>query len=382
VTSSLMARVASGSSKRREMTFSVGSTIDPFSVGTAGDWKVDAPGVRPVHVFLYFDGANLSVMSTHDDAPALVHGAPVPGSWTSLPVPAVVSFGEGRLTFSAIADEQATTLISPANLPPHRSLRPPPRPLPPPPFPPRATGPRSFPPALAHPSAVRLPARDRFELEPTVILEGGALEVRSIGAKGTPPVVGRAEAQLGSATTRSSPIRNAPRASRIRRIALGVVGIAVVALGANALVLSNRAPPTALTRAVAFTGDARRGNGANMAETRAPVVLESAALTHVATATARLAAHEEPAQAPTKRAEVTPPPRPQALVGTAAGAPGDADASHTADADARSAADAIVRGDADVALILYTKLAAEHPRDRTFQVAREVLTARSAEAVR
>jgi len=76
-----------------------GLELAPLSVGTGGAWKVEAPGVRAVHFYLYFDGQTLFLQSAPGDDPPLIDGQPVPAAWTPAPDPCTVTFGQARLAF-------------------------------------------------------------------------------------------------------------------------------------------------------------------------------------------------------------------------------------------------------------------------------------------
>jgi|GEM_PF-6888921 len=70
-----------------------GRVLPPTSVGTHGMWRVDAPGMRDVHIFLYFDGETLFAQSADSRDPATIAGHPVGTDWIPIAMPCEIAFG-------------------------------------------------------------------------------------------------------------------------------------------------------------------------------------------------------------------------------------------------------------------------------------------------
>jgi hypothetical protein len=122
-----------------------GLELAPLSVGTGGAWKVEAPGVRAVHFYLYFDGQTLFLQSAAADDPPLIDGKPVPAAWTPAPDPCTVTFGQARLAFhptdnsdQAMEDERTIATALPDDFRHDAPLAPTPAKLPARPFKPGA----------------------------------------------------------------------------------------------------------------------------------------------------------------------------------------------------------------------------------------------------
>ncbi len=75
-----------------------------MSVGTQGTWRVEAPGVHPVHLYIYFDGQTLFLQSPDVPDPPTVDGRPLPASWTPAAPQCTVSFGRATLVFEPVDD--------------------------------------------------------------------------------------------------------------------------------------------------------------------------------------------------------------------------------------------------------------------------------------
>jgi hypothetical protein len=88
--------LTAGVSSVPQSQFVWGTPVRPFSVGSRGDWVVDAPGVEPVHLFLQFDGKMIHVAGGPTGAVQL-SGAPVDQTWRPVPVFSEVTFGAARL---------------------------------------------------------------------------------------------------------------------------------------------------------------------------------------------------------------------------------------------------------------------------------------------
>lgn len=75
-----------------------GTPAAPFSVGSRGDWVVQAPRVEPVHFFLAFDGRLIQASGLPTGPRLLLNGVAVGQSWTPVPVSSELSFGDARVT--------------------------------------------------------------------------------------------------------------------------------------------------------------------------------------------------------------------------------------------------------------------------------------------
>ncbi|HVW29691.1 MAG TPA: hypothetical protein VHC69_30215 [Polyangiaceae bacterium] len=96
--------LTSGSSGETTRTFRWGTPVPPVSVGTEGEWRVDAPGVLGLHLYVAFDGRMVHVAAA-EGARATVRGAAVARNWTRVPVRTEVRFGEASI---AVTCEEAT----------------------------------------------------------------------------------------------------------------------------------------------------------------------------------------------------------------------------------------------------------------------------------
>jgi hypothetical protein len=86
-----------GVSPLPQSVFVWGTASRAFSVGTHGDWAINAPGVAPVHFFLRFDGKMLHIAGGPSGAPLSVSGVVVDQTWRPLPVFSLVAFGGAQL---------------------------------------------------------------------------------------------------------------------------------------------------------------------------------------------------------------------------------------------------------------------------------------------
>src|SRR5258706_4534553 len=89
----LILEVREGVGTPDSIALETGRTLDPMGVGTGGDWKVSADGVRELHAFLYFDGARLYAQSVAIEQPAFVEGSPLGEAWTEIVPPATIAIG-------------------------------------------------------------------------------------------------------------------------------------------------------------------------------------------------------------------------------------------------------------------------------------------------
>ncbi len=85
--------VLSGHAPTLELRFALGVPTAPMSVGTAGQWAVQADRVSPVHLFLAFDGQNIHVAAAGPDLPVLLAGRSVGKEWALAPMPCELRFG-------------------------------------------------------------------------------------------------------------------------------------------------------------------------------------------------------------------------------------------------------------------------------------------------
>ncbi|MBN1606273.1 MAG: hypothetical protein JW940_06545 [Polyangiaceae bacterium] len=86
-------RILAGSGPAPTVRFVWGTPAVPFSVGSVGDWVVQAPGVEPVHFFLAFDGLLIQASGLPHGPRLLLNGVPVEQSWTPVPVSSQLAFG-------------------------------------------------------------------------------------------------------------------------------------------------------------------------------------------------------------------------------------------------------------------------------------------------
>lgn len=75
----------------RELT--AGIPVAPFSLGSSGDWSIQAPGVAESHLFLAFDGSCLFAAAVSTEHPAYLDGVRIGPDWTPVPVPSSLVFG-------------------------------------------------------------------------------------------------------------------------------------------------------------------------------------------------------------------------------------------------------------------------------------------------
>lgn len=353
MTSDLLARIASGDSPRREMQFSFGSAVEAFSIGSAGNWQISGPEIRPIHAFLHFDGETIFALSTADEEPALLNGVQLPRTWTPLPIPAVMSLGGTSITFGVTSGEADTRLIH-MPLPARERSRPPP---PPPPLPQSSRADSEFAPVAARPSRPPPPrpgSGSMFRGQPpppqtTVFVHPEHARARSAAADAP---------ERDGTTVRS---KTKLRQARIRRIALGVVGVILIGLVSLSSLRG---------RSAAAPPPARVGTSEPLPQSSEA----RPAATEVSAAAPTQAPASEASTAP-DAATLAPRARPatvRVLVTTAAAAREAASGG-----DDRAAADAVARGESDVALLLYTKLALANPQQRAFAVAQQILESKA-----
>jgi lysophospholipase L1-like esterase len=87
----LVVTVIRGSTQQVTRSFRSGEVAPPFSIGSQGDWTVSAPGVVPVHVWLWFDGASL--YAARGDGSAQLHATPLDSDWKPVQKQTELRFG-------------------------------------------------------------------------------------------------------------------------------------------------------------------------------------------------------------------------------------------------------------------------------------------------
>ncbi len=124
--------VRAGRAEPPSLELRPGVELAPLSVGSGGAWQVTAPGVRPVHLYIYFDGQTLFLQSAEPSDPPQMDGRPLPAAWTPATPRCAITFGQARLAFrpADVASSDAT-IAQPAQE--HRVPDPPPRAPPKPP---------------------------------------------------------------------------------------------------------------------------------------------------------------------------------------------------------------------------------------------------------
>lgn len=94
--------VLAGHARERNRKLEWGQHQRPFSVGCEGDWAVSAPGVAGVHLYLAFRDSRLCVAAASEEAKVSSGGVRLPETWSELPLPAELRFGEARLRARAV----------------------------------------------------------------------------------------------------------------------------------------------------------------------------------------------------------------------------------------------------------------------------------------
>jgi hypothetical protein len=82
----------------------MGSELQPISVGKKGMWRIESAKVLDVHAFVYFDGASLFLQSADESQAASVDGYRVGKAWTELHAPCKIEIGAARLRFRSLSD--------------------------------------------------------------------------------------------------------------------------------------------------------------------------------------------------------------------------------------------------------------------------------------
>jgi hypothetical protein len=97
------ARLLRGSGRPRERYFHRGGKARLVSVGEKAAWHVSAPGVEPVHAFLYFDGQDVWAFGVNAGPSPQLDGRDLGECWTQLVPPAVLSLGDAQIAFESFA---------------------------------------------------------------------------------------------------------------------------------------------------------------------------------------------------------------------------------------------------------------------------------------
>jgi hypothetical protein len=97
----IVMRVEVGTSDTPSRRFHPGQPASTFTIGTIGAWKIEAPGVAPVHAYARFDGRQLFVATADPDDPATVDGRTVPETWLAVAAPSTLAIGSARLTIDS-----------------------------------------------------------------------------------------------------------------------------------------------------------------------------------------------------------------------------------------------------------------------------------------
>jgi hypothetical protein len=97
----IVMRLEVGTSDTPSRRFHAGQPASTFTIGTIGAWKIEAPGVAPVHAYARFDGRQLFVATADPDDPATVDGRTVPETWLAVAAPSTLAVGGARLTIDS-----------------------------------------------------------------------------------------------------------------------------------------------------------------------------------------------------------------------------------------------------------------------------------------
>lgn len=180
--SHLLLSVVAGDAREKTLGLEWGRFRRPFSVGKGADWAVCAPGVADVHLHLAVRGSRLYVAPASAETRVRSGGVRLPETWSELPLPAELRFGQARIRASAALSSPETLAAT------------------------RAVDRKKLAPLLdaSRPGAARLPAALRqtaLASPPSPLLEtvcdGGALRREAERL--------RAEAQAGAGAQRPEP---------------------------------------------------------------------------------------------------------------------------------------------------------------------------------
>jgi hypothetical protein len=104
----LLLSVIDGEAREKSLGLEWGQHRRPFSVGAEGEWAVRAPGVADVHLYLAFRGSRLCVAPASAETRVRAGGVRLPETWSELPLPAELRFGQARLRARAALSSKDT----------------------------------------------------------------------------------------------------------------------------------------------------------------------------------------------------------------------------------------------------------------------------------
>ncbi len=89
--------VLAGNASQMAVGLTPNEPVQPFTVGTAASWRVEADGVAEVHAYLFFDGVTLFVSCVDPRHPVYVDDQAVGTDWTAVGPGSEILFGSARL---------------------------------------------------------------------------------------------------------------------------------------------------------------------------------------------------------------------------------------------------------------------------------------------
>ncbi len=101
-----------GSGDPRFLILEPGQELPPLSIGSGGDWRVDADGMEEVHAFVYFDGRALHVQSAVPSRPVKVNGRPVGTDWSEVDPSSTLAVADARLVYCPASQASAAASSS------------------------------------------------------------------------------------------------------------------------------------------------------------------------------------------------------------------------------------------------------------------------------
>lgn len=107
--SNLQIEVRAGYASQTAVGLTANEPVEPFSVGAAGSWQIQADGVADVHAYLFFDGAELFVSSVDPQNPVYANGQPVATDWTPVGPGSEIVLGEARLAVRGPSEDLDAT---------------------------------------------------------------------------------------------------------------------------------------------------------------------------------------------------------------------------------------------------------------------------------
>ena len=235
---SVSALVIRGDAPELARFFVAGCVVAPFSVGSGGDWRVTAHGVGLRHLYLYFDGRTLFAATSAGGPIAAIGGKWLGVRWSELPDGCELTFGGAAIAVTN---------------PGVRASRPPPLPA-------RGTHPRG--PRIADPfahetlvkgrpspiafGAIGVPC-DALE-EPTrlylpqaaVAKQSQASAAQTIARPLISPLAVTIRTPVPSpmasaANDAATPLKGAPRTTRLRKYMTGLIAAVLVLMVVRAL---------------------------------------------------------------------------------------------------------------------------------------------------